>query len=172
MKQTENKSTGIFIAACRRSKNLTQSDLAEILGVTDKAISRWETGKGYPEVTVLPKLAAVLDVTVSELLAGERIPEAELHSRAENTLLENLKRTRDRMYIGAGAVFLLGLESLILALKLWKSFGYASDAFVEFWTVMEEGGFDSICNILILTYPLLILAFSGYMLYCADPPKH
>src|SRR5690606_13922989 len=56
-----------------KEKRLTQNELADLIGVTDKAISRWETGEGFPEVTLLPKLSEVLGVSVDEILNGERI---------------------------------------------------------------------------------------------------
>ena len=65
------KKTGALIARLRKKKNLTQDALAGQLGVTRKAISRWETGRGYPDVEILPSLAEVLGVSVNELLAGE-----------------------------------------------------------------------------------------------------
>ena len=65
--------TGEWIAARRKEKELTQKDLAARLGVTDKAVSRWETGKGYPDVTLLEPLAAALGVSMIELFSGERI---------------------------------------------------------------------------------------------------
>ncbi len=67
---------GAFIKELRTQKNMTQKDLAEIINCTDKAISRWETGRGVPEVSLLMPLSKALDVSVNELLTGERfIPE-------------------------------------------------------------------------------------------------
>ena len=68
------KKTGALIAALRKEKEWSQTELAERLGVTNKAVSRWETGRGYPDVELLPKLSEVLDVSISELLEGERTP--------------------------------------------------------------------------------------------------
>ncbi|VEU82678.1 helix-turn-helix domain-containing protein [Acholeplasma hippikon] len=65
------KLIGEFIQKRRKEKGLTQSDLANLLGVTDKAISRWETGEGFPEITMLPKLAIIFGVTVDDILNGE-----------------------------------------------------------------------------------------------------
>lgn len=62
---------GRFIGAERRAKGWTQRQLADKLQLTDKAISRWETGKGLPDVSLLLPLANVLDITVGELLAGD-----------------------------------------------------------------------------------------------------
>ena len=67
---------GTFIKELRTQKNMTQKDLAEAINCTDKAISRWETGRGVPEVSLLVPLSKALDISVNELLTGERfIPE-------------------------------------------------------------------------------------------------
>lgn len=63
---------GKFIQQLRKERNMTQQELAEVLNVTNKAISRWETGEGFPEITLLPSIAEVLVVSVEELLNGEK----------------------------------------------------------------------------------------------------
>ena len=70
----DSKKTGGFIAALRKEKGYTQATLAEILSVSNRTISKWENGDGYPDITILPDIAAALDVTVDELLAGEKAP--------------------------------------------------------------------------------------------------
>ena len=67
------RKTGALITARRKALGLTQKELAERLTVSDKAVSKWETGAGYPEVTMLPLLAATLGITVDELLAGDTL---------------------------------------------------------------------------------------------------
>lgn len=69
---------GKFIAEIRNEQGITQKDLAQMLSVTDKAVSRWETGKGYPDIEILQNISTVLGVTVNELLCGERIAPQEL----------------------------------------------------------------------------------------------
>ena len=69
---------GNLIATLRLEKGMSQSELGLILGVTNKAVSRWETGRGYPDTALLLKLAEVLEITVDELLKGE------LSSTAQN----------------------------------------------------------------------------------------
>ena len=64
------KKTGSYICLLRKQRGLTQAELAERIGVTDKAVSRWERGKGFPDITLLPPLAQVLGTSVTELLAG------------------------------------------------------------------------------------------------------
>lgn len=64
--------TGQSISSLRKEHGWTQKDLAERVGVTDKAVSRWETGRGSPDVSYLTALADVLEVSISELVLGER----------------------------------------------------------------------------------------------------
>ena len=68
-----DKTTGLLIAKLRKEKGMTQKQLANILHVSDKAVSRWETGLGYPDTSILSNLAKVLNVSVDELLSGEKI---------------------------------------------------------------------------------------------------
>lgn len=65
--------TGAVIRKLRESKKLTQAELAESLCITDKTVSKWETGKGYPDITMLEPLAAALGISVTELLRGSEI---------------------------------------------------------------------------------------------------
>lgn len=75
--------TGTLISALRREHGLTQKELASLLGVSDKAVSKWERGECFPDITLIPPLATCLGVSADELLAGERAegraaaPEAE-----------------------------------------------------------------------------------------------
>lgn len=69
----DNKKIGNFIASLRKSKNMTQKELADKLYISDKAISKWERGLSMPDIGLLDKLATQLDINVSEILKGERI---------------------------------------------------------------------------------------------------
>lgn len=68
----DNRKIGNFICELRKVKGMTQKELAEKLNVTDKAVSKWERGAGYPEITIIPQLADALGVSSGELLQGER----------------------------------------------------------------------------------------------------
>ncbi len=70
----DQEKTGRFIADLRKEKNLTQKQLADMLNVSDKAVSRWETGRGFPDINSLEDIAAALDISTAEILKGERIP--------------------------------------------------------------------------------------------------
>ncbi len=77
------KKTGELIATLRKEKGMNQKDLADKLGVTNKAISRWETGRGYPDIEILPVLAETFEISVQELLNGERMLETHKTSVVE-----------------------------------------------------------------------------------------
>ncbi len=80
--------TGPFIASLRKEKGWTQQVLADKLQVSVKAVSRWETGKGYPDVTILPLLANELNISIGELLNGER--DAVIPVSSHDTTLLNM----------------------------------------------------------------------------------
>ncbi len=80
--------TGRFIAACRKEKGLSQAQLAEKLSITNRAVSKWETGKCLPDASLMLDLCAILGITVNELLSGERIPEEAYREKAESNLVD------------------------------------------------------------------------------------
>lgn len=77
---------GTFLAELRREKGLTQEQLGEKLGVTNKTVSRWENGNYMPDLSMLQTLAETLGVSVSELLLGERVPEEARSARTEEAV--------------------------------------------------------------------------------------
>ena len=79
---------GSFIAKCRKEKGLTQMQLAEKLNITNRAVSKWETGKSIPGISVMPELCEIFDITVNELLSGERIDKEDYVMKAENNFLQ------------------------------------------------------------------------------------
>lgn len=83
---------GKFIAECRKNKNMTQAELAEKLNITDRAISKWETGKGMPDSSIMLDLCNELKISVNELLSGEMIDMKEYDKKTEELLLELAKQ--------------------------------------------------------------------------------
>ena len=90
--------TGELIAALRKEKGWSQAELAERLGVTNKAVSRWETGRGYPDVELLPLVARELGVTISELLEGERTPAPPAVEEQMEFLCESTGREKKKLW--------------------------------------------------------------------------
>ena len=82
---------GKFIAERRKSKKLTQAELAEKLNITDRAISKWETGKGMPDSSIMLDLCKELEISVNELLSGEMIEMKDYDKKTEELLLEMAK---------------------------------------------------------------------------------
>lgn len=87
----DSNKTGLFIAELRKQKGYTQKELAEKLMVTDKAVSRWETGKGFPDTSLLRNLSNILGVSVGELLSGEHIEETNMKEKTDQIILDSLK---------------------------------------------------------------------------------
>lgn len=87
--------TGKFIARKRKEQNLTQEQLAEKLGVSNKTISKWETGKCMPDYSVVKSLCAELDITVAELMDGEETEEKSVRACDEEQIMDLLRRTQD-----------------------------------------------------------------------------
>ena len=89
---------GKFIASCRKEEGMTQAELAEKLGISDRAVSKWETGKSMPDSGIMLELCGFLKINVNELLSGERIM-AEFYSKQVEENLLTMKREleeRDR----------------------------------------------------------------------------
>lgn len=87
--------TGRFIAECRKNKNLTQMQLAEKLGITDRAVSKWENGKSLPDSSIMLDLCGLLDITVNDLLSGEVVLVDNYNKEMENNLLEIIKQKEE-----------------------------------------------------------------------------
>ena len=88
-------SIGRFIAAERKRKGCTQKQLAEKLNISDKTVSKWECGKGFPEVSLLLPLCKELDITVNELLSGARVSEEEYQKKAEENMVNMIKEREE-----------------------------------------------------------------------------
>lgn len=115
---------GQFIAQCRKEKNLTQAQLAEQLNLTDRAVSKWETGKGLPDASIMPDLCELLGISINELFSGERVLTDNYKRKAEENLLR-IKKEAER--IKAFRVLIVCFSILSVALIV-------SSLFVFFFT--------------------------------------
>ena len=87
---------GKFIAACRKEQGMTQAALAEKLGISDRAVSKWETGKSMPDSGIMLELCSFLGINVNELLSGEKIMTEVYDKRAEENLLEMRRQVEEK----------------------------------------------------------------------------
>lgn len=135
--------TGKFISELRREKEMTQNELAEKIGVSSKAVSKWECGRGMPDISTLPVLCGTLGISVNELLSGERLPAESYTERAEEnmvTLLKDSKTFNSRPSIPAVAVPMIVLTALtLLILSAWgnrSAFWFVDLPTILFMTVV------------------------------------
>ena len=82
------KLVGKFIAQKRKEKNLTQSALADLLFISEKTVSKWECGKGFPDTSLILPLCSALEISANELLSGKTLTEQEYKTSAEKNLIE------------------------------------------------------------------------------------
>ncbi len=116
----DNLQFGAFVAQMRKEQGITQKELADRLNVTDKAVSKWETGKGFPDVKLLEPLAQALGVSLVELMQGKR-QEAKILTVAEadaavSQAMGQSERTTARRYLRLFRWFLIAACGLCL---LW-----------------------------------------------------
>ena len=110
---------GQFIARTRKSKNLTQRQLADLLSISDKTVSKWETGKGLPDVSLMLPLCRALDLTVNDLLTGEKVPAADYQTKAEENMMDLIQENQEnkkRMVLSVicGTITIIAVCSLII----------------------------------------------------------
>ena len=81
---------GNFILELRKEKNMTQQELADKIGVTDKAISKWENGRGMPDLSLMKPLCRELDISINELISGERIDKKDYQEKLEENIMNTI----------------------------------------------------------------------------------
>lgn len=87
---------GKFIAEMRKEQNLTQIDLADQLGISNKTISKWECGNGMPDYAVMESLCDILKINVNELLSGERLPSKDYNKKAEENMMSLIQESSEK----------------------------------------------------------------------------
>ena len=128
---------GKFIAEERKAKKYTQRELADKLGISDKTISKWERGNGFPEVSLLLPLCNELEITVNELLSGERLYEVDYKKKAEENmvnLVKDAQESKKKIFLSA----MYGWLVIIAALPLFIISGLAQiDTWMRIVLVMS-----------------------------------
>ncbi len=109
--------TGRFIACARKERGQTQKQLADAIGVSDKTVSKWECGKGMPEVSLMLPLCSALDITVNELLSAERIPSSEYQRKAEENIMDLIKENENSKKRFAASI-ILGVITIVAVIAL------------------------------------------------------
>ena len=135
---------GKFIAECRKKKNLTQAQLAEKLNVSDRAISKWETGRAMPDSNIMLKLCYILGINVNELLCGEAIDFEKKEEQLNELIYQmatNEERYHKRLLHSAYLIVVISFVALICLITLIS-------------LLIPEGGFQ---NFLIIVSVVLFI---------------
>lgn len=116
-----NKNFSSFIAELRKEQDLTQKELADRIGVSDKAVSRWENGKNYPDIEIMQSLGEIFNVSVSELLQGERLEQEAVIFLSEQNVVKNIKKNKMLKIIIAVVVAVALIVSAVLGTVVIKN---------------------------------------------------
>ena len=112
---------GRFIAESRKKVKLTQIQLAEKLGITDKAISKWETGKSMPDTAIMLQLCDILEISVNELLSGEKISMENTNQKNEQLLLDmskELERKNKTVWTSMWVIMIISMTALFAGILI------------------------------------------------------
>ena len=134
---------GRFIAKCRKKTNLTQMQLAEKLNITDRAVSKWETGKAMPDSSIMLDLCDVLGISVNDLLCGEVVAMDNYNKELENNLLDMIKQKEQadkrllsvEVFIGITAtivLFALIFVAALIQMEAWLKISLIVFGFILF----------------------------------------
>lgn len=160
---------GKFIARCRKVKKMTQSELAEQLGVTNRSVSNWENGKNMPDVSLFKPLCEVLNITINELLSGEKINKDNYQERLEENIIHtinysNKKLEQKNRFIGL-ILLLFGVLINTLGLMAFALDSHACSFSVVIGIMFGTIGFYQLIKTKSCFKNLicLVLFFIGYM---------
>lgn len=147
---------GKFIAKCRKEKKLTQMQLAEKLNITDRAVSKWETGKSMPDSSIMLELCEILGITVNELLSGEEIERESYEKRADENLIA-LKRKDENNMTKNMLISILFSAALLIGIMVCLICNIAISGNLT-WSLIP------VCSIVfawIISFPSMILGKRG-----------
>ena len=148
---------GKFISKCRKKKGITQNELAELLGITNRAVSKWETGICMPDAGTIPELCQILDISISDLFSGEKIMENNKDSEKFILKLVKEKAERDKQLLILEILIGILSTSVLVSFILLASYINVS-VYVKFIIIL--------CGIILFAvgifYALLIERIAGY----------
>lgn len=147
---------GKFIAQCRKKKNLTQAQLAEKLNITDKAVSKWETGKSMPDSSIMLELCEILGITVNELLSGEEIDMENYEQKANENMIA-LKRKGENNMTKNTIVSILFSVTLLVGIMVCLICNLAISGSLT-WSLIPV---SSIVFVWVLSFPSIIFGKRG-----------
>ncbi len=148
--------TGKFIAECRKEKKLTQAQLAEKLNITDRAVSKWKTGKSMPDSSIMLELCQILGITVNELLSGERVNMDSFEKIVDENLIA-LKRKDENNIAKNVVVSALFSITLLVGIMVCGICDFAISGSLS-WSLIP---ITSIVFVWVISFPSIMLGKKG-----------
>lgn len=152
---------GKFIAKCRKDKKMTQSELAEKLGVTDKSIGNWENGRNMPDLSLFKPLCDVLGITINDLLSGEKISKDKYQERFEENIVNTIDYSTKRINKYSNVIGLLlvifGLFISMSAIMIFPSESSWGSIYSVFGVVVFVIGISKLTNKMKMWKRLLLI---------------
>jgi len=126
---------GKFIASCRKEQGMTQANLAEKLGITDRAVSKWENGKSMPDSGIMLELCELLEINVNELLLGEKIDMNNYEEKTEENLRQVLNRVEK--ILNENRVLKFAITILLIIIAMLVAFEFGEDIGRFIYTILH-----------------------------------
>lgn len=139
---------GSFIAKSRKKKNLTQAELGELLGVTEKSISNWENGRNMPDISLFNPLCEILNISVNELLSGKKLESSEYQKKFEENMISVIiyseKVVNQKNKLLGFILMLLGIFITVFGLMVFNPLGHACSFSIVIGEMFSSVGFFKI----------------------------
>ncbi len=159
---------GKFIAECRKNKKMTQSELAERLGVTDKSIGNWENGRNMPDLSLFKPLCDELDITINELLSGEKIKKEKYQEKFEENIINTIDYSTKKINISnktlSIVLIVLGILLSFTAMTIFPSDSSWGSIYSVVGGLISLIGINKMLNKLSITKRILI-SISYFILF-------
>ena len=159
---------GKFIASCRKQKNITQQELAEKLGVSDRTIGNWENGRNMPDLSLFKPLCKELDISLNDFLSGEVVSKGEYQERLEENIINTIeytnKKIKDRNHLIGIILIIFGVLIAVSAVAIFPSESSWGSIYSVFGAIISLIGVSRFTKK--LTYPKrLICNFSYFLVF-------
>lgn len=153
---------GKFILECRKNKKLTQSELAEKLGVTDKSVSNWENGRNMPDLSLFKPLCKILDISINDLISGEKITDDKYQEKLEENIITTIDYTNKKILVKNNTIGIIlitfGVIMAITAMSIFPSESSWGSIYSIFGTLISMLGIIVLIKRLNLAKKIIISA--------------
>lgn len=166
----DQKKIGRFIANCRKQRKMTQSELGEKLGVTEKSVSNWENGRNMPDLSLFKPLCNELNITLNDLLSGEKVTEKEYREKLEENIINTIDYTNKKLenrnnFIGF-ILITFGILISVSAIAIFPSESSWGSIYSVFGAIVSLIGVSRFTKR--LTHPKRLLCnFSYFLIFIA-----